>query len=451
MPQICLYLHIHQPYRLKEFALEELGHEKGYFAAESDLNREVFDKIAHKSYYPMLKLINKLLKKEPNFKISFSITGVWLEQAQLFEPSLLDLLRSILASGRAEILAETYHHTLASLYSPTEFTKQVDEHMRLIKSLFGVVPTSFRNTELVYSNDVGRQVAAMGFKGILTEGVDRVLQGRTLTQAYYSVGPEQLPILLKHAQLSDDVAFRFSNREWQWYPLTVERYLDWVEIYGEKELVNLFMDFETFGEHQWDDTGIFSFFEHFVKEFSRKEWNTFVTPAEVFELLPFKPIISHDPLAVEQTIQSDKPTNGVKPSANKTPIAPPELRYDVPIPISWADVGRDLTAWLENAFQQDCIEQLYALEAGVLVSEDMRLITDWRRLQTSDHFYYMCTKWSADGDVHAYFSPYRDPFEAYRRYSIVLADIKHRLWSRQNAQVLSSVLVSPHLSSTASP
>lgn len=433
MPQICLYLHMHQPYRLKEFSLEELGHEKGYFTAESDLNREVFDKIAQKSYFPMLRLIDKLLKKEPKFKISFSITGVWLEQAQLFQPKLVDLLHSILKSDRAEVLAETYHHTLASLYSETEFKKQVDEHVALIQKLFGITPTSFRNTELVYSNDVARQVAAMGFKGILTEGVDRVLQGRTLTQTYYSVGPEQLPILLKHAQLSDDVAFRFSNRDWQWYPLTVERYLDWVEIYGEKELVNLFMDFETFGEHQWEDTGIFKFFEHFVHEFSKKEWNTFVTPGEVFSSLPYTPIVDEN-----STIK-------------KEDLVPAELRYDVPVPISWADVDRDLTAWLENAFQQDCIEQLYALEKGVLTTDDAVLITDWRRLQTSDHFYYMCTKWSADGDVHAYFSPYRDPFEAYRRYSIVLADIKHRLWSRQHTQVLSNVLVSPHLSPSVSP
>lgn len=433
MPQICLYLHIHQPYRLKEFGLEELGHETGYFSADSDLNREVFNKIAQKSYFPMLKLIDTLLKKEPKFKISFSITGVWLEQAQLFQPKLLDLLHSILSSDRAEVLAETYHHTLASLYSETEFKQQVNEHVALIQRLFAITPTSFRNTELVYSNDVARQVAAMGFKGILTEGVDRVLHGRTLTQAYYSVGPEQLPILLKHAQLSDDVAFRFSNRDWQWYPLTVERYLDWVEIYGEKELVNLFMDFETFGEHQWEDTGIFTFFEHFVHEFAKKDWNTFVTPAEVFAQLPHQPII-------------DKKT-----TIKKENLVPAELRYDVPVPISWADVDRDLTAWLENAFQQDCIEQLYALEKEVVALANERLLTDWRRLQTSDHFYYMCTKWSADGDVHAYFSPYRDPFEAYRRYSIVLADIKHRLWSHGHQIALGNVLVSPHLLSSAQP
>lgn len=440
MPQICLYLHIHQPYRLKEFGLEELGHETGYFSADTDLNREVFDKIAQKSYFPMLKLIKTLLAKEPTFKIAFSITGVWLEQAQQFQPKMITLLRSILETGRAEILAETYHHTLASLYSETEFAKQVSAHMALVQELFGVVPTSFRNTELVYSNDVARQVAALGFKGILTEGVDRVLQGRTLTQAYYSVGPEQLPILLKHAQLSDDVAFRFSNREWQWYPLTVDRYLEWVEVYGEHELVNLFMDFETFGEHQWADTGIFSFFEHFVTEFSKKEWNTFVTPSEVFAALPYQ---------VKNEAEDKKPTRTV--STQKTMIAPAELRYDVVIPISWADVDRDLTAWLENAFQQDCIEQLYALEKGVLALANEELLTDWRRLQTSDHFYYMCTKWSADGDVHAYFSPYRDPFEAYRRYSIVLADIKHRLWSHSHQVALGNVLVSPHLLSSPQP
>lgn len=433
MPQICLYLHIHQPFRLKEFTLDELGREQGYFSDDTDLNREVFDKITKKSYYPMLRLIDTLLKNQPKFKISFSITGVWLEQAQLFQPKLIELINSIINSGRAEILAETYHHTLSSLYSEAEFKKQVEDHVSLIYKTFGVTPTSFRNTELVYSNQVARQVAALGFKGILSEGVDRVLHGRTLTKAYYSVGPEQLPVLLKHAQLSDDVAFRFSNREWQWYPLTVERYLNWVEIYSEKELVNLFMDFETFGEHQWEDSGIFTFFERFISDFSQKKWNTFVTPGEVFAQLPYQPIVDEGE------------------ALTKEDLAPAELRYDAPVPISWADVDRDLTAWLENAFQQDCIEQLYALEAGVLQSGDEALIHDWRKLQTSDHFYYMCTKWSADGDVHAYFSPYRDPFEAYRRYSIVLADIKHRLWSHGHKRTLTEVLVSPHLSPSVSP
>lgn len=399
MPQLCLYLHLHQPYRLRSYQIDEIGNDSIYFAASDDANKEVFTKVAKKSYYPMLSLLQKLLETVPEFTFSLSITGVFLEQAQQFEPGVLELLQNLVKTGRCEILSETYHHTLASIYSDSEFVRQVNQHKALLGELFAYTPTIFRNTELVYSNDIAKVVASMGFAGMLTEGVDRILQGRERTQLYYSVGQESLPLLLKHAQLSDDVAFRFSDKNWNHYPLSAETYLDWVEVYSEHEIVNLFMDFETFGEHQWEDTGIFSFFEQFVRDFVQKDWNTFVTPSSA--------------IAVNR-VSADK--------------IPPDRRYDVPQPISWADVDRDLSAWLENAFQQDCLQQLYGLEENVLMTQDEQIINDWRRLQTSDHFYYMCTKWSADGDVHAYFSPYRDPFEAYRRYSVVLADFKHRLW-----------------------
>lgn len=403
MPHICLYLHLHQPYRLRSYQIDEIGNSSTYFGTmDEDANREVFSKVANKSYYPMLSLLRDLLKAIPEFNFSLSITGVFLEQAEHFEPGVLQLLKDVVATGRCEILSETYHHSLASLYSETEFASQVDQHAQLLEHHFTYKPTVFRNTELVYSNEIAQRVANMGFAGMLTEGVDRILQGRPRTQLYYSVGPEQLPLLLKHAQLSDDVAFRFSDKNWSHYPLSAETYLEWLQVYGEQEIINLFMDFETFGEHQWADTGIFPFFESFVRQFVKSSWNSFILPSEAIAQSPWQ-------------------VNG------KT--APPDhLRYDVPLPISWADVDRDLSAWLENAFQQDCLQQVYALERDVQRTKDLQLLNDWRRLQTSDHFYYMCTKWSADGDVHAYFSPYSDPFEAYRRYSVVLADFKHRLW-----------------------
>lgn len=471
MPQICLYLHLHQPYRLSEFSVEELGTGVSYFFPEKDLNREVFEKVTQKSYLPMLHLLQKLVTVEPTFRVSFSITGLWVEQAERYAPELIGLLRSIVNTGRAEILAETYYHSLASLFSPTEFAAQVAEHMAMVKDRFDYVPTTFRNTELVYSNDVAKQVANLGYAGILTEGVDRVLHGRPLTQVYYSIGEEQLPILLKHAQLSDDVAFRFSDKSWQWHPLSAERYLEWVERYGEDELVNLFMDFETFGEHQWADTGIFQFFESFVRQFSAKSWNSFVMPSEVFEKAGYAVRhgahnqVQEGAKSADEKSHSNRQTTATSDTeehsdflSRDTPSipqsegqprksAPPELRYDVPTPISWADVDRDLTAWLENAFQQDCIEQMYELETDVLSSKSPELIADWRRLQASDHYYYMCTKWSADGDVHAYFSPYKDPFEAYRRFSIILADIKHRLWAMRLDEKKSHLLAPPHLRS----
>lgn len=488
MPQVSLYLHIHQPFRLKDFSLEELGMDGSYFSAEKNINSQVFQKVAQKSYLPMLRLLEKLVYDVKGFKVSFSITGIWIEQAKQFKPELMALLRSIINSGNAEIIAESYYHSLASLYSQNEFKNQVKKHLDLIKKEFNYEPTTFRNTELVYSNDIAMQVAKLGFKGILSEGVERILQGRKLTQLFYSKGEEQLPILLKHAQLSDDIAFRFSDRNWSHYPLNAQTYLDWVEIYGEQELINLFMDFETFGEHQWEDSGIFGFFEHFVHLFLSKPYNKFVLPYEVIKASPFQVRIkeletqsfTQDSLLNttekdegnedQETTQSRKAkqtiVNFVEELATKLPselmfksqslssksskkltqslIAPLELRYDVPEPISWADVNRDLTAWLENAFQQDCIEQLYALESEIIETMDEKLLDDWRHLQTSDHFYYMCTKWSADGDVHAYFSPYRDPFEAYRRYSLVLADLKHRLW-RMRKHCSLNYLLSPSL------
>lgn len=436
MPQICLYLHLHQPYRLRTYQIDEIGNATEYFgSAEENANSDVFTKVAHKSYYPMLSLLKKVLEEVPKFTFSLSITGVFLEQAQQFEPGVLQLLQNLVATGRCEILSETYHHTLASIYSETEFVSQVDQHREILQGLFQYRPTVFRNTELVYSNEIGQRVARMGFSGMLTEGVDRILQGRPRTQLYYSIGDEQLPLLLKHAQLSDDVAFRFSDRNWSHYPLSAETYLQWVEVYGEQELINLFMDFETFGEHQWADTGIFSFFETFVHHFVRSEWNRFVLPSEAIATSPWQVVVP-----------SSQPMAELLPTGENAAIQPPTLlarapddrRYDVPFPISWADVDRDLSAWLENAFQQDCLAQVYSLEQGVRSTHNPELLNDWRRLQTSDHFYYMCTKWSADGDVHAYFSPYRDPFEAYRRYSVVLADFKHRLWRTLGSLQLST-------------
>ncbi len=393
MPQVCLYLQLHQPYRLGDFSIFDLGKGKNYFASDSrDVNQEVFQKVARKSYIPMLTLLAELIDQVPDFKVTFSCSGVFLEQATAYQPEVVELLQRLATSSRVEFLAETYYHSLACLYSPNEFATQVQLHADLMQELFARTPTVFRNTELVYSNEVGMMVNALGYQAMLTEAVPRYLQGRPLTQVFRSIDEGALPLLLKHAQLSDDIAFRFSDKNWSSYPLTAKKYLEWVEVYGEDELINLFMDFETFGEHQWEDTGIFSFFAEFVMSFASKPWNRFVTPSEVVKSLD-------------------------APQRVKLP------QYDVPVPISWADVDRDLTAWLENAFQQDCLKKIYALETEVLASGDQERIATWRRLQTSDHFYYMCTKWSADGDVHAYFSPYESPYEAYRRYSVVLGDV----------------------------
>lgn len=424
MPKVCFYFQLHQPFRLREYSLFEIGNQSYYFEeAGKNSNSDIFRKVAQKSYLPMLKLLLQLVKQQPDFYFSFSASGVFLDQAEWYEPQVIELLKALLQTGQVELLAETYYHSLASLYSPSEFRQQVVDHRSRVQNLFGITPTVFRNTELIYSNEISYLVADMGFQGMLTEAVPRYLHGRDLTQVFRSVGEWALPLLLKHAQLSDDIAFRFSDRHWQWYPLTVERYLEWVEVYNESQIVNLFMDFETFGEHQWADTGIFEFFAEFVECFLTRDWNQFVTPSQL--LSPYSLERTDFVTDLPNDIQS-KRFDQLEPDMN-VPSLDELPMYDVPEPISWADVDRDLTAWVENAFQQDTLHKLYQLEHKIMASNDLKMINDWRRLQTSDHFYYMCTKWSADGDVHAYFSPYDSPFEAYRRYSIVLADLWERL------------------------
>lgn len=395
MSKICLYFELHQPYRLEETSIFSIGSKQNYFDNTKDENnRKIFQKVARKSYVPMLQLLYTLIKRHENFVFTFSTSGVFLDQAQQYAPLVIELLQKLVKTGQVEVLSETYYHSLASLYSPSEFSKQVALHTHKIEELFSVTPTVFRNTELIYSNEIGQMIEDMGYTGSITEAVDRYLLGRKRTQVFAGKTSNQLPLLLKHAQLSDDVAFRFSQKSWVSYPLTAEKYLEWIQVYGEEELLNLFMDFETFGEHQWKDTGIFEFFEKFVTLFLQQAWNGFVTPSQVFSTLSSK---------------------------TQLPI------YDVPEPISWADVDRDLTAWRDNAFQTDTLRLIYELEEKVLAHKDKQLLSDWRLLQTSDHFYYMCTKWSQDGDVHAYFSPYDSPFEAYRRYTIVLADLQERM------------------------
>ncbi len=396
MPTVCLYLQLHQPYRLRELDFFEIGsvrqEHSGYFSSVADDdNKVIFHKVANKSYLPMLQLLLQALADNPEFCFALSVSGVFLEQALAYEPEVIELLARLAQNDRVEFLAETYYHSLAALYSPAEFSAQVQLHEKLLQQLFGRTPKVFRNTELIYSNDISQQVAKLGYQGMLTEAVPRYLGERKKTELYVSAGEHKLPLLLKHAEFSDDIAFRFSSPAWPEYPLSAEKYTRWLADYSQEDYINLFMDFETFGEHQWDTTGIFEFFSRFLSHFTAQKYNAFMMPSQIFS--------------------REHPTQ----------------IYDVPDPISWADVDRDLTAWRGNALQEDSLRMIYTLSKTVLKSGNEQLIADWRKLQTSDHFYYMCAKWSADGDVHAYFSPYDSPYEAYRRYSIALADLTHRL------------------------
>lgn len=424
MPTVCFYAHLHQPFRLRNLNVFDIGNmNQEYFAGETDENKTIFLKVSQKSYRPMLSLLMKLLQQHDDFSCALSITGVFLEQAKAYDPWIISKISEMVATERVEILAETYHHSLASLYSSEEFSTQVKLHEDLVVSLFGVRPTAFRNTELIYSNDVAVEVAKLGYEGMLTEAVERYLWDRPRTQLYYSYPEPHLPLLLKHAQLSDDIAFRFSDRNWAWHPLSAEQYLHWVEIYPEDQFVNLFMDFETFGEHQWEDTGIFQFFEHFVKIFLERPWNSFKTPTQIFREHAL--VTAKDLDNWQDVIENNKAKPGVKGIfQDQTSQVPDHLLYDVPEPISWADVDRDTTAWNDNALQQDTIALLYDLEQKIKRLHNPQLLATWRKLQTSDHFYYMCTKWAADGDVHAYFSPYESPYEAFRLFSIALSDFR---------------------------
>ncbi len=402
MAQVCFYFLLHQPYRLTDFSVLDLGVRDEYFQTETyDQNREVFLKVTKKCYQPMLSLLLKLVKRQSAFKFSFSTSGVFLEQAQKWAPEVIEILQELSCyPEQVEIIGENYYHSLSALYSEQEFAAQVKKHECKLWELFQVKPKVFRNTEMIYNNYIAYQVARLGYQGMLTEAVDRCLQGRNKGQVYKSNCQPSIPLLLKNAQLSDDIAFRFSQKSWASWPLTSEKYLTWLSQYGHDEIVGLFMDFETFGEHQWASTGIFEFFEALIDQGVTQPKISFVLPSEKL---------------------ANKAGKQRQQWLEKLPI------YDVEEPISWADEHRDLSAWRENALQLDTLKKIYELEAEILLLNQDDLTQCWRKLQTSDHYYYMCTKYFADGDVHAYFSAYDSPLEAYRRFCVVLSDLTHKV------------------------
>lgn len=393
---ITLYMHVHQPYRVREYSVFDASIDHNYFTDPDPLsnhnNQKILNKVADKSYRPMNALLEKLLKKHPEFKVSLSITGTFIDQAEAWAPDVLESFKRLVQTGQVEIVSETYYHSLAFFYSRSEFERQVEAHKAKVREVFGVETSVFRNTELAYNDELAKWADGYGFKGILAEGWDPILGWRSPNFVYRPEGTENISLLLKNYKLSDDLAFRFSNRAWQEWPLTVDKYNSWVESsIHDQPLVNLFMDYETFGEHQWEDTGIFNFFEEFVDRWLQNPDNTFYT--------------------VSEAIDANKPADTIS----------------MPQTVTWADSERDLTAWLGNSMQHEAMRHLYALEADIVRSNDGELIEDWRKLQTSDHAYYMCTKWFTDGDVHAYFSPYNSPYDAFLYYINAIRDIRWRL------------------------
>lgn len=402
MPKVCFYFQVHQPLRIKKYRIFDIGIENNYFNDESETslnNKKVFEKVAEKCYLPSNKLLLELLEKYPDFKISFSLSGVFLDQAEKFKPEVIESFKKLVNTGRVEILSETYYHSLSFIYSIPEFRRQVQLHKKKIKKLFGLEPAVFRNTELIFNNDLAYEIENLGYKGIITEGADHILGWRSPNFVYSPKDLKKIKLLLKNYKLSDDIAFRFSSRDWAEYPLTAPKFANWISnINGNGEIVNLFMDYETIGEHQWEDTGIFEFIRHLPGEILKNSDNSFVTPTEAVDSL-----------------------NSV-------------AELDIPHFISWADTERDLSAWLSNPMQDDAMKKVYDMEKLILDVNDEKITEDWRRLTTSDHFYYMCTKWFADGDVHKYFNPYNTPYEAFISYMNVLVDLKRRAENRSSAR-----------------
>jgi len=388
MASVVFYFQVHQPYRLRRYTI--FDSDMRYF--DDGHNEQICRKIAEKCYIPANRLLLDLIERHAGeFRVTFSLTGPVLEQLAAWAPEAMDSFRRLADTGCAEFIGETYFHSLAFLYNRKEFVEQTRLHRTKMTSLFGQHPRVFRNTELTYNNDVAKVVEDMGFDAILTEGADHVLEFRSPNYVYAPPNCQRLKLLMKNYRLSDDVAFRFGNRDWPEWPLSSERFAGWIDqINGQGHLCNLFMDYETFGEHQWADTGIFDFLR--------------TLPGHVLNK-------GNEFLTVSQAIDRH-PTVG---------------EVDVPHMISWADTERDLSAWLGNSMQANALHDVYALADDVLATGDDALIADWRKLQTSDHFYYMCTKHADDGGVHNYFNPYESPYDAYINYMNILDSLRARL------------------------
>ncbi len=389
MASVVFYFQVHQPFRLRRYSIFDSG--ANYF--DDYKNEQICKKVAGKCYLPANKVMLDLIRAhEGRFRISYSLTGTVIEQFRRFSPETLDSFVALAETGCVEFISETYYHSLSFLYSRDEFIEQTQMHRKLMEDLFGQKPKVFRNTELTYNNDVAKIVADMGFEAVLSEGVDSVLGYRSPAYVYNPPNCPDLRMLMKNYRLSDDIAFRFSNRGWKEWPLTTEKFTDWVnQINGNGYTCNLFMDYETFGEHQWEDTGIFQFLQALPGEILKHPDNDFLTVAE---------------------------------AAGRYP---PVGEVDVPHMTSWADTERDLSAWLGNAMQANALHEVFRLEEDIRAKGDPAVLDDWRKLQTSDHFYYMCTKYFSDGDVHKYFNPYESPYDGYINYMNIVDNLRHRI------------------------
>ncbi len=391
MRSICLYFQVHQPFRLRTYRFFNIGDDHHYY--DDYQNRQIIKRVAEKCYLPANKMMLDLIKEYGTaFKISFSVSGTALEQLQQYAPEVIQGFRQLARTGCVEFLAETYSHSLASIGNREEFVRQVKRHSDTIEHLFGQKPQTFRNSELIYSDEIGEMASDMGFTTLMTEGAKHILGWKSPNYMYCSARNPKLKLLLRNFRLSDDIAFRFSTQSWPEWPLTAEKFTGWLNgIEPREEVVNVFIDYETIGERQWKETGIFEFFKALPKVVLSKSNFRFSTPGDL------------------------------------TKILQPVAQLHVPHPISWADEERDLTSWLGNELQDEAFSKLYALADRIQSIVDPAIERDWQYLQISDHFYYMCTKWFSDGTVHKYFNPYPSPYEAFINYMNVLSDFTIRV------------------------
>ncbi len=401
MVSVSLYFKVHQPYRLKRYSVFQIGQDPDYFTAPIDhsvplwqntlSNEAMLKKVADKCYRPANHTLLELLDAYPELKISYSLTGVFIEQLQQWAPDVLESFQQLAATNQVTFLGEPYYHSLSFLQDKEEFTNQVGFQEAVLKDMFGARPQVFSNTEAAYNNDIGRWVHELGYSAAYTEGAHRILDWRS-PNFVYRHPDNALRLLLKNYQLSDDIAFRFHDSEWSEWPLTADKFAHWIQsVNGNGEVVNLAMDYETLGEHQWQESGIFSFLQQLPAELLQQEDIDFVWPREAIQRYSARDAIS------------------------------------VPDFISWADAERDLSAWQENNMQQIALQKLFQLKPRVMQIGDSGLIEAWRRLQTSDHFYYMCTKWFADGDIHKHFNAYESPYDAFISFMNALKDLEYRV------------------------
>ena len=388
MKTVCFYFQVHQPWRLKTYRFFQMGNDHNYL--DDFTNRAIMQKVARECYLPMNALLLNLINEHKGaVRCTFSITGSAVEQFKAYAPEVLESFKRLAETGCVEFLAETYSHSLSSLYSVEDFKQEVKLHTQMLKDEFGVKPTAFRNTELIYSDDIAKAVQGLGFKTMLAEGARHILGWKSPNFVYTDGVENKLRLLLRNYKLSDDIAFRFSNEGWPEWPLTADKFAQWVAS-ETGDVVNLFMDYETFGEHQKASTGIFDF----VKALPQALLNAGVEFATVSEAAK-----KLQPVAV----------------------------LHCPYAMSWADEERDVTAWLGNDLQNEAFRKLYALSPKVKKAKNKDFEFVWHFMQNSDHFYYMATKWFSDGDVHSYFNPYDSAYEAFINYMNVLADFEIEL------------------------